>query len=97
MKLPRVERERGATNQRTRERYFGLNPLCCKCLAEVPPRTSLATQLDHIVALVNGGTNAHSNRQGLCEAHHKEKTARDMGFTAKPKQRIGADGWPIPE
>lgn len=89
----KVKRETGATNQRTRERYFKLKPLCEKCLLETPPRTTLATELDHIVALVNGGTNADSNRQGLCSTHHEAKTAQDLGH--KPKQRIGIDGWPI--
>lgn len=90
--MPTVKRERGATNQRTRERYFRLHPLCVKC--DEAGRVSLATELDHIVALVNGGTNAGSNRQGLCEPCHKAKTAQDMGHNFTPKRRIQADGWP---
>lgn len=86
-----VERERGRTNQRTRERYFRLNPLCAMCKAA--GRTAAATVLDHKVALVNGGTNDLSNRQGLCEPCHKLKTAQDLG--QKAKQAFGPDGWPV--
>ncbi len=39
----------------------------------------LATQLDHIVALTNGGEDIPSNRQGLCEPCHAAKTALDLG------------------
>lgn len=87
-----VTRERGATNQRTRERYFRLHPLCVMC--EKEGRTNVATELDHIVALVNGGTNADGNRQGLCAEHHKVKTAKDVGKTYTPRKAIGPDGWP---
>ena len=72
-----VGRERGATNQRTRARHLGLSPLCVRC--ELEGRVSLATELDHIVALANGGTNDPANRQGLCGEHHRIKTAEDMG------------------
>jgi 5-methylcytosine-specific restriction protein A len=51
----------------------------------------VATQLDHIVALDNGGTDTPGNRQGLCDACHEIKTAIDMGY--RPRQRIGVDGY----
>lgn len=88
-----VERERGRTNQRRRERYFRQHPLCVRC--EQAGRIRAATQLDHVVALVNGGTNDDSNRQGLCDDCHKAKTAEDLGH--QPKRRFGPDGWPIDE
>lgn len=93
MKLKTIQRERGATNQRTRERYFRLHPLCVMC--EKENRVTAATELDHIVALINGGTNEDSNRQGLCSEHHKAKTAQDMGKTYTPRRRIADDGWPV--
>ncbi len=64
------------------------------CLAKGRPRA--ATQLDHIVALDNGGKDFDEdpdNAQGLCDECHKVKTAKDMGYTRRPT--IGADGWPI--
>jgi 5-methylcytosine-specific restriction protein A len=60
------------------------------CLAS--GRLSIATELDHITALVNGGTNADSNYQCLCKDCHRDKTASDLGFTVKV--RTGLDGWP---
>lgn len=92
--MPRlVERERGYTNQQTRARHFKHNPLCAHCLERGVVREW--TQLDHIVALVNGGTNDDSNRQGLCDECTKAKTAQDMGHTHRPRPITGLDGWPI--
>lgn len=56
-------------------------------------RVTAATTPDHIIALANGGTDTDDNIQCLCDAHHEAKTARDLGYKAKP--RYGADGWPI--
>lgn len=90
--MKRTERERGRANQRTRERYFRLHPLCVMCTHS--GRVTPATELDHIVALVNGGTNDDSNRQGLCADCHKVKTAADVGKRYTPPTPIGTDGWP---
>lgn len=66
------------------------NPLCVDCLKVGIIRE--ATQVDHIIALVNGGSEAQENRQGLCEECHRLKTADDKGI----KRRTGAtkDGIP---
>lgn len=47
--------------------------MCAMC------RTSVATELDHIKALANGGTNADDNLQGLCAECHEIKTLKDLG------------------
>mgnify|MGYP000467553794 CR=1 FL=1 len=90
-RLPRVN---GNTLQRIRREWFALHPLCVRCT--VRGRVTLATQLDHIVALENGGedfdVDQGRNRQGLCEDCHKEKTREDLG--QKPRPRIGTDGYP---
>ncbi len=65
------------------------------CLRKTPPVTRIWTQLDHIVALTNGGTNDDSNREGLCDECTKAKTARDLGHEQRPRRQIGADGFPI--
>ena len=70
-----------------RNRVLGANPLCAMC------RTAFATELDHIVALSNGGTNEEGNLQGLCAACHEIKTAHDLG--RRPRITTGADGWPV--
>ena len=33
-------------------------------------------EVDHVVPLANGGTNAASNLQTLCKSHHSQKTFR---------------------
>lgn len=73
-------------------RYHLLNnPLCVACKAK--GLIELATEVDHIIALCNGGQDIDSNRQGLCHKCHAIKTAKDMGYTPRPT--IGADGWPV--
>jgi 5-methylcytosine-specific restriction endonuclease McrA len=52
-----------------------------------------ATEVDHIVPLSRGGTDALENLQSLCAQCHEAKTRRDMGWRDRP--RFGPDGWPI--
>lgn len=82
-------RQRGRKWMEIRKRWFSEHPLCVVC--EAQGRVSEATQLDHRIALINGGKDDESNYQSLCLEHHKEKSARDMGHRVRP--RIGADGW----
>jgi 5-methylcytosine-specific restriction protein A len=88
------KRIRGRKLQEIRKQHLAINPLCVMCKAKGKVR--LATQLDHIVALDNGGGESEDpfhNRQGLCTPCHLIKTAQDFGH--KIKHRIGPDGWPI--
>jgi 5-methylcytosine-specific restriction protein A len=86
-----IKRIRGRQLQTLRRRLFLTNPLCVLC--ERAGRLSVATDLDHIVALVNGGSNDDENLQGLCAACHMDKTAVDLGQQIKTV--IGPDGWPV--
>jgi 5-methylcytosine-specific restriction endonuclease McrA len=70
---PRI---RGRQLQRIREYHFRRHPLCVECEKEGVVRA--ATELDHIIALCNGGRDEEGNRQGLCWDHHAAKTVRDM-------------------
>ena len=92
-----VERIRGRKLQRIRDDWFSRHPLCVKCAEKNIYRA--ATQLDHIIALTNGGKDFDQddgkNRQGLCDDCHDKKTRQDLGH--KPRVRIGADGWPVTE
>lgn len=83
-------RIRGRRLQRIRAHTLNLNPLCVDC--QIMGRVTPATQIDHIIALVNGGTETQENRQGLCDECHRLKTADDIGN----KRRTGAtiDGMP---
>jgi len=73
-----VERIRGRALQAMRARLFKENPLCVMCAKA--GRVTVATELDHIVALVNGGQNEDANLQGLCKACHDDKTRADLGY-----------------
>jgi 5-methylcytosine-specific restriction protein A len=55
--------------------------------------TRVWTELDHTVALINGGTDTDDNRVGLCRECHAEKSRRDLQQKVKPS--IGMDGYPI--
>lgn len=89
-----IERLSGRKRQQMRERVWLKDPCCARCRI-VLPFTSTGFDLDHIVALTNGGTNDESNFQVLCPTCHEDKTNEDLGYT--PKVTTGADGWPVEE
>jgi 5-methylcytosine-specific restriction enzyme A len=91
MKLQKVERLRGRAAVERRRRFLAEHPLCVEC--EKAGRVTAATVPDHIVALINGGPDTWDNLQALCEEHHAEKTALDLGH--RVKRTIGPDGWPV--
>ena len=67
-------------------------PLCRKCSTKRIVRAS--REVDHIIPLHKGGTDARENLQGLCIECHKEKTLEERGVKVRPT--IGLDGWPQP-
>lgn len=89
-----IDRLRGRKLQEIRRRKQRENPLCEECLAmgQIVPWT----ELDHIVPLEKGGTNDYANLQGLCVAHHQEKTAQDRGYTRKKSDKWGCSTDGIP-
>ena len=87
-----VQRIRGRALQTLRHRLLSDDPLCVMCKARGLARR--ATELDHIVALANGGGNEEENLQGLCSECHEVKTLADLGH--KQRMEIGEDGWPKP-
>lgn len=70
--VTRTVRITGNSLQAIRREHFRMNPLCVAC--EDLGRVSLATELDHIVPLCEGGAESPANRQGLCCECHKAKT-----------------------
>jgi len=74
---------------------------CRHCKAE--GRTTLATEVDHVVSKANakrkGWTDAQidhpSNLQAINAECHKIKTIEDEGRTPIPRATIGLDGFPI--
>ncbi|RFC31638.1 MAG: HNH endonuclease [Candidatus Nitrotoga sp. SPKER] len=91
----KTARIRGRHLQRIRAEHFRLHPLCVLCQSKVPPRVTVAVELDHIVSLDHGGTNDPANYQGLCTDCHSDKSIKERGYKCKRKVTIGADGWPV--
>ena len=52
------------------------SPLCADPYGVHANQVVAATDVDHIIALAKGGTNALTNLQTLCHACHSRKTAR---------------------
>ena len=69
--------------QAIRKHVLAASPLCVMCKAS--GRVTLATEVDHIVALVNGGEDGPRNMQGLCQPCHQSKTAQDCGYKERTK------------
>lgn len=88
--MQKEERITGRKWQQTRRRILRQNPLCVHCRDK--GKINLAEEVDHIVALVNGGSNDDSNLMGLCRACHYEKTLLDLG--RKIKRRVDVNGIP---
>ena len=86
-----VERTRGNRWMAIRTRIIGRDGgLCvvCRARGHIQP----AHEVDHIIPLVDGGTDDADNLQAICHECHAIKTARESGH--KPRVRIGVDGWP---
>jgi len=87
-------RLRGRALQERRLRVWSKNPHCAGCgkLCAYPS----GFELDHRIALANGGKDAEENCQVLCIGPlscHEKKTAKDLG--TKIAVKIGLDGFPI--
>lgn len=92
MRQSGVERRiTGRKLQARRLRIWSRDPHCARCrqLTDYPH----GFQLDHKVALVNGGQDVDGNCQVLCEQCHVIKTGKDMGH--RERIEFGADGMPI--
>jgi len=57
---------------------------CASCKRKLGPQDDW--DVDHVIALENGGTDEDANLQILCEWCHKPKTADDHGQAAKGKR-----------
>lgn len=76
---------------------------CTRCKAE--KRTTIATEVDHIVSRAKAQaqgwsterTESMENLQAINADCHKRKTIEEQGGTHKPKEIIGLDGFPVTE
>ena len=83
------QRTRGRRWMSMREVVLIEEPVCKVC------NRKPSAQVDHIIPISKGGTDVRDNLQGICIKCHDAKTADDLGLK-QPKQRIGIDGYPIP-
>ena len=84
------DRTRGRKWMRMRHVVLVEQPVCARC------KRKPSVQVDHIIPLCKGGTDERDNLQGLCYDCHEDKTREDLGLKKKP-QKIGVDGYPIPD
>lgn len=57
----------------------------CQACSKVG-RTTLATDVDHIVPTSAGGDESEANLQALCHSCHSRKTAREDGAFGNPRK-----------
>ena len=74
---PRLSDRSGHAWAKKRELVLGEEPLCRPCLQAAPTRVAASVEVDHILALEDGGTDDRSNLQGICRACHVEKSAKE--------------------
>ena len=89
-RFEKTPRTRGRKWMEMRSLWLMQHPLCARCSED--GRVTLATEVDHILPLCKGGTDAPENLDSLCAEHHRAKTARDMGY--RTAREIGVDGVP---
>ena len=78
------ERGYGATWRKLRRMVLAESPLCVDPFKAHKGQAVPASEVDHIVPLRRGGTNAFDNLQTLCRPCHQRKTAEE---TAEMKSR----------
>ena len=68
---------------RVKARLFDAYDGRCQCGCDRKIRAGEAWDLDHYVALINGGANSELNMRPMLTEHHKHKTAADMRQKSK--------------
>lgn len=91
-------RIRGRALQTRRLKVWTKDPRCAHCrkLCEFNALAGRGFELDHKVALTNGGKDVEENCQVLCcgiGSCHEVKTARDLGHAVTVP--VSEDGWPL--
>jgi 5-methylcytosine-specific restriction protein A len=74
------ERGYGQNWRRLRKMVLAENPLCADPFNVHEGRPVVATDVDHIRAKRDGGTDDVTNLQSLCHACHSRKTAAEVGW-----------------
>jgi len=83
-----VEIHQRAVSKSRREAVIeGQGGVCKRSYCDAP-----AVDVDHILPLWSGGSNANDNLEGLCSDCHKQKTAAEAKARAKAKRLAGETG-----
>ena len=105
-KESRQSRGYGAAWDRTRKRILARDDGLCQCEhCRRDGRTTLATEVDHVVSRARAAAlgwmadrvEADANLQAINHECHKRKTQDEMGKGFVPKVCIGLDGFPLRE
>jgi 5-methylcytosine-specific restriction protein A len=67
--------------RRVRIAHLRREPLCRFCAERGV--TTPATEVDHVVAMADGGAHDPSNLRSLCKSCHSRRTARDQAFVRR--------------
>lgn len=59
--------------RKRRAMFLRAHPLCAQCLEE--NRVTTATDVHHVIARRNGGSDDDGNLMSLCKSHHSQITA----------------------
>lgn len=83
-----VELQKRAVSKATRQAVIAKQDgICKRSYCEAP-----AVDVDHILPLWSGGTNANDNLEALCVDCHKQKTAAEAKARGKVKRLAGETG-----
>ena len=100
----RHKRGYGAEWDKVRKLVLKRDGHLCQCRhCKASDRTTIATEVDHIVSRATAQalgwskarTEHPNNLQAINSECHVRKTIEEQGKTVKPKRYIGADGFPI--
>ena len=100
----RQKRGYGAEWDMVRKQVLDRDGHLCQCRhCKAEGRTTIATEVDHIVSRANAQalgwskarTEHPNNLQAINTDCHARKTQEEQGKTLKPKRYIGPDGFPI--
>ena len=78
--------------EKLRAQVLAEEPICRCDDCRSSGRVRVSDEVDHIVSIANGGTDARENLRGINHDCHVIKSARERGYS--PKLGVDEHGWP---
>ena len=75
---PAAQRGYDAEWQQIRTAYLKAHPWCVYCGRK-------ANEVDHVIPILDGGTDDWDNLRSMCKHHHSQHTAKEGGGFGNPK------------